>query len=166
MSSIIEEEMRLEEGPNHKKSECRSFKRDQKNGTVKADTIDLKKKDEKNTTVVATNELDDVFLIGEDKYLNIANDGCSWIVDSGAPFHVTPHQEFFSSYQDGDFGTVKMGNQISTKIVGMGNVILVTNTGCELVLKDVRHVPDIRLNLISAGKLNDAGYVNSFGAGK
>jgi len=33
------------------------------------------------------------------------------------------------------------------------------------VLKDVRHVPDMCLNLISAGKLDDAGLVNHFGRG-
>ncbi|KAK4421519.1 Retrovirus-related Pol polyprotein from transposon TNT 1-94 [Sesamum alatum] len=152
--------------PNHKKSKCRSFKRDQKNRTFKINIIDPKKKEEKSTTDVATNELDDVFLIGEDNYLNIAEDDCSWIFYSCASFHVTPHQEFLSSYHGGDFGIVKIENHISRKILEIGNVILVTNTGCELVLKDVRHVPDMRLNLISVGKLDDAGYVNNFGAGK
>jgi len=33
------------------------------------------------------------------------------------------------------------------------------------VLKDVRHVPDKRLNLISAGKLDDVGLLNHFGGG-
>ena len=31
---------------------------------------------------------------------------------------------------------------------------------------DVRHVLDIRLNLISAGKLDDDGFVNYFGGSK
>ena len=30
--------------------------------------------------------------------------------------------------------------------------------GPPLVLKDIRHVPDLQLNLVSASKLNDAGY--------
>jgi len=38
--------------------------------------------------------------------------------------------------------------------------------GCTLVLKDVRHVPDILLNLIFTGKLDDEGYINHFGVGK
>jgi len=33
------------------------------------------------------------------------------------------------------------------------------------MLKDVRHVPDMCLNLISAGKLDDVGLVNHFGGG-
>lgn len=35
-----------------------------------------------------------------------------------------------------------------------------------MVLKDVRHVPNMRLNLISTGKLDDAGLENHFGGGK
>jgi len=38
--------------------------------------------------------------------------------------------------------------------------------GCTLVLKDVRHVSDILLNLIFTGKLDDEGYINHFSGGK
>ena len=33
------------------------------------------------------------------------------------------------------------------------------------MLKDVRHVPDMRLNFIMARKLDDADLVNDFGGG-
>ena len=36
---------------------------------------------------------------------------------------------------------------------------MTTHTGCKLVLKDVRHVPNICLNLMSATKLDGAGLV-------
>ena len=62
----------------------------------------------------------------------------------------------FSSYAGGDFGRVKMANHGVTKVVGIGNIILTTDTGCKLVLKDI----------ISAGKLDDEGYTNSFGEEK
>ncbi len=87
-------------------------------------------------------------------------------VDSGASFHVTPYESFFSSYRSGDFGNVQMGNRDKSLIVGIGDVILTSNTGCKLVLKDVRHVPDMRHNLISTGKLDDDGFVSQFGGGK
>ncbi|VFQ73259.1 unnamed protein product [Cuscuta campestris] len=48
----------------------------------------------------------------------------------------------------------------------MGDVCLDTSTGCRLVLRDVRHVPDIRLSLISAGLLDDEGYANKFCDGR
>ena len=50
-----------------------------------------------------------------------------------------------------------MGNDGSCKIVGMGNVCLMTSTGCRMVLRDVRHVPNVRLNLISTGRLDEEG---------
>ena len=152
--------------PGHKKSECQILKRDQKVGNVKPDQVDPKKKKEKSTTAMAANEDVDVFLIGEANYLNVADDESSWIVDSGASFHVTPHVGFFTSYRSGNFGSVKMGNRVTSKIVGIGEVTLMTDLGYKLILKEVRHILDMRLNLISAGKLDDAGMVNQFGSGK
>ncbi|KAK6145814.1 hypothetical protein DH2020_019683 [Rehmannia glutinosa] len=59
-----------------------------------------------------------------------------------------------------------MANHGVTEVVGIGNIILNTDTGSRLTLKDVRHIPDIRLNIISTGKLDDVGYDNHFGEGK
>ena len=47
--------------------------------------------------------------------------------------------------------------------MGIGDVFLETSIGTKLVLKDV---PDIRLNLISTGRLDDEGFTNSFGESK
>ncbi|PKI56092.1 hypothetical protein CRG98_023524 [Punica granatum] len=41
-----------------------------------------------------------------------------------------------------------------------------TELGCKLLLKKVRHVPEIRLNLISMGQLDDEGYSNEFSNGR
>ena len=65
------------------------------------------------------------------------------------------------SYVGGNFGKVQMANHGVTKVVDIGNVIKATNTGCKLVLKDVRHVPDILLNIISDDKLDEEGYVEN-----
>ena len=58
-----------------------------------------------------------------------------------------------------------MGNNDVCKIVGIGEVHLETEVGCRLILKNVRHVPDLRLNLISIGKLDDDGFYSSFANG-
>jgi len=55
---------------------------------------------------------------------------------------------------------VKMGNHVTSKIVGIDEVTLVIENGSKLVLKEVRHVPNMRLNLISTGKLDDVGMIN------
>ncbi|GKV40824.1 hypothetical protein SLEP1_g48425 [Rubroshorea leprosula] len=59
----------------------------------------------------------------------------------------------------------EMGNRSEAKIVGVGDVWLETNIGSKLHLKNVRHVPEIRLNLMSTGMLDDDGYINYFGNG-
>ena len=99
----------------------------------------------------------------DDKIINLAFQDQTWVVDSGASFHITSRKDIFSSYVIGDFGLVRIGNDGASKIIGMGDVYLETNTGCELLLKNVRHVSDIRLNLISIGKLDDKGYESYFG---
>jgi len=63
----------------HKRFECRVLKRDQKVETIHPYLVDPKKKDCTPTTVVVVD--DDIFLIGEDNYLNVAYGDFSWIVD-------------------------------------------------------------------------------------
>ncbi|XP_057972666.1 uncharacterized protein LOC131160801 [Malania oleifera] len=49
-----------------------------------------------------------------------------------------------------DFGAVTMGNGGLAKFVGIGDVCLEMSKGTKLVFRDVKHFPNIRLNLISA----------------
>ena len=53
-----------------------------------------------------------------------------------------------------------------SKIIRMSDVCFETNTGCKLTLKDVRYVPDLRLNLMSSFTLDKQGYENHFSKGK
>ena len=41
-----------------------------------------------------------------------------------------------------------------------------SNNGSKLVLNNVKHAPDVRLNLIFVGYLDDEGYVNRLGVGQ
>ena len=61
---------------------------------------------------------------------------------------------------------MKMGNNSYVDIVGIGDVCVETNTRYTLALKDVRHVPDMHLNMISTHILDKEGYGNYFGDGK
>ncbi|KAG8369441.1 hypothetical protein BUALT_Bualt14G0014000 [Buddleja alternifolia] len=145
-------------GPNHYERDCRKKKRDQKNGNNE------NKKDDKDTTAVATDG--DVVIIFDDAYVSSSCQETDWIIDSGASYHITPHRDMFTSYTSGNFGRVRMANHGVTEVIGMGNINLETDTGCRLILRDVRHIPDIRHNIISTGKLDDDGYVSNFGEGK
>ena len=55
-----------------------------------------------------------------------------------------------------------MGNDGACRIVGVGEVCLLTSIGCRMVLTEVHHVPKIRLNLISTDRLDDEGYNGTF----
>ena len=84
------------------------------------------------------------------------------MIDSVASIHATPQKDFFTSYTFGDFGSVRMDNDGSVKAIGMGYVRLETSNGTMLILKNVKHIPNICMNLISTSKLDDEGFCNTF----
>ena len=55
-----------------------------------------------------------------------------------------------------------MGDDKPCKIVGMGKVLVKQQNGNKWLLKEVRHVPDLKKNLISTGKLGSKGCVATF----
>ena len=59
-----------------------------------------------------------------------------------------------------------MSNEAKCEIIGMRDVELETSIACKLVLKDVKHVLEMRFSLISVGKLDDEGYHSHLGKGK
>jgi hypothetical protein len=72
----------------------------------------------------------------------------SWVVDLGASFHATPDRKKFLDYVQGDFGQVHLGDDAPCKNFGMGKVKIKKRNGNQWLLKEVRHVPDLRKNLI------------------
>ncbi|MCQ7691305.1 hypothetical protein NP199_24620 [Salmonella enterica] len=88
------------------------------------------------------------------------------MIDTSASYHATPQREFFATYRSRNFGVVKMGNYGISDIIGMGDIHIKINLGCKLVLKDVRHVVDLRLNLISIGRLDNEDYDSRFHKGQ
>ena len=72
----------------------------------------------------------------------------------------------FTTYKAEDFGTVKMGNSSYSKIVGIGDVYIETNVGSTMMLKDVRHVQDLRMNVFSTMAIDQAGYCNYLANGR
>ncbi|KAM1468689.1 hypothetical protein ACFX2I_033622 [Malus domestica] len=144
----------------HMKKNCRVWKREQREGN------NQKKDDTGNTTAVICGDVPEILSVGECLHMGNSDRDIEWIFDNGASFHATSKREFFSTYKEGDFGIVKMGNESYSKILGIGDICLRTNLGCQLMLKDVRHIPDIRLNLISIGTLDRQGYYHHIGEGK
>ena len=152
----------------HMKRHCRAWKREQNEGhNQRRNEGDNQKREESNnTTAVLSSSEAEILSFEECLNMGHHDQGTEWIFDNGASFHATSEREFFSTYKEGDFGIVKMGNNSYSKILGIGDICLVTNLGCQLLLKDVRHVSELRLNLISVGVLDRQGFEHHIGQGK
>ncbi|GKV32108.1 hypothetical protein SLEP1_g40737 [Rubroshorea leprosula] len=124
---------------------------------------DKKKVKDSNTTAVASTSGGDVTLLCDrGECCHVENLDAKWIIDYGASYHCVPKREYFSTYKARDFGTITMGNQSVSHIMGVGDICVQTNVGCTLTLKNVRHVPDMRMNLLSAKALDEEGYAHYF----
>ena len=97
--------------------------------------------------------------IEEQKCEHVANNDVEWVVDSTAFHHVFLTKWLFTTYKAGDFGTMKMSNSSYSKIVKIGDVCIETNVGSTVMLKDVRHVLDLRMNVFSTLAMDRADLV-------
>lgn len=80
-----------------------------------------------------------------------------WVLDSGCSVHMCIDRHSFTDYQAYDGGIVKMANDSACNIVGSGTVKYRLSNGKRVNLLDVQHVPGLRKNLISLGKIDARG---------
>ena len=86
-------------------------------------------------------------------------------MDSGVSFHTTPHREIIQNYVAGDFGKVYLADGSALDVVGMGNVGILLPNGFVWLLEKVRHIPELRRNMISVGQIDDEGHAILFVGG-
>ena len=78
-----------------------------------------------------------------------------WILDSACSFHICTNKDWFSSLkpvQKGD--VVRMGDDNSCDIVGIGSVQIKAHDGMTRTLQNVRYIPGMTRNLISLSTLD------------
>lgn len=68
-----------------------------------------------------------------------------------------PNKFNFESYQELDVGQVVLGNNKSCKVKCIGTVRLKLYNAIEIVLQNVRYVPELKRNLISLQSLDIKG---------
>ena len=83
-------------------------------------------------------------------------------MDSRASFHTTPHQKIIQNYVAGDFGKMYLADGTALDVVGMRDVQIFLPSGSVWLLEKVRHILDLRRNLISIGQLDNEGHVILF----
>ncbi|GFZ05774.1 hypothetical protein Acr_17g0013460 [Actinidia rufa] len=89
--------------------------------------------------------------------LAASEDGKSdWVLDSGSAYHLCRDKEVFSTYAACE-GRIWMANNTSSRVVGRGSVRFRMADGRSVTLTEVRHVPNLRKNLISIGMLDAKG---------
>ncbi|KAG8473176.1 hypothetical protein CXB51_035117 [Gossypium anomalum] len=81
-----------------------------------------------------------------------------WILDSSCTFHMSSNRDWFTTYETVSEGVVLMGNNDSCKIAGVGTIKVKMFDGVFKTLSDVRHVPELKRNLISLSTVDSKGY--------
>jgi hypothetical protein len=131
-----------------------------KTGHFKRNCKELKNKTENDSANVVTEDVHDALLLSVDSPIE------SWVLDSGASFHTTPIREILENYVAGDFKKVYLADGTTLDIVGIGDVRIRVHNDSVWKLKKVRHVPELKKNLISVGQLDDEGHAITFHGGK
>ena len=86
------------------------------------------------------------------------NSSKGWILDSGCSYHMCQNRQWFSSLEEFNGEFVRMGNDSTCQIKGLGTIRLQMHDGTIRRLTGVRYVPELKNNLISLGVLDSSGY--------
>jgi transposase InsO family protein len=84
----------------------------------------------------------------------------SWCLDSGATSHLCNEIRYFRTINDSKRSTLNLANSATTKTMGEGTVEFTANVygdTTNVSLSNTLHVPDLRTNLMSIGKITDRG---------
>ena len=96
--------------------------------------------------------------VDEDSNLALTSSSNEWVMDSACTFHMCPKKEWFYKLVESKVGSVRMGNNQTCEISGIGQIKLKLHDGIVRVLKVVLYVPDLKSNLISLGLLESKGF--------
>jgi predicted RNA-binding protein YlxR (DUF448 family) len=84
--------------------------------------------------------------------LSVCN-SLEWWMDSGANIHICANVSLFVSYHVGRTGALLMENGSRAHVLGAGTVNLKFTSGKTVLLKNVKHVPSIKKNLVSGSMM-------------
>ncbi|KAK2976634.1 hypothetical protein RJ640_024168 [Escallonia rubra] len=141
MSDDEKEDM-LERAHRHYRKDCSKRKGKKKDNSKTADVTGVVKDNSDGADVLSVT-------------ISFLDEG--WILDTGCSYHMCPNRDWFATYHSFDGGKVIMGNDVACKVVGIGSIQIRMHDGIVRTLTDVRHVPELRKNLISLGTLDSNG---------
>lgn len=92
------------------------------------------------------------------------------LYDSGATHHMSPYRDDFTSFREMPAKSMSAANQQQFHATGVGEMIIpVPNPpqdATRIRLMDVLYTPALGFNLVSIGRIDDAGYTATFAAGR
>ena len=100
----------------------------QKPGHFKKDCRNPKKEENNSANIVTVDIVDDALV------LTVHTQVDDWVLDSGASFHTTSHQEIMTNYVASDFDKIYLANGESLNIVGLRDVRIKQPNGFVWVL--------------------------------
>ncbi|KAG8498213.1 hypothetical protein CXB51_006868 [Gossypium anomalum] len=136
----------------HIKSECYKLQNKIKREATNKKGIQLENSDEAD---VVEDYTDGELLVAS---INDSKVSEEWILDSDCTYHMSPNQDWFTTYETVSEGVVLMGNNASCKIASVRTIKVKMFDGVVRTLSDVRHVPELKRNLISLNTLDSKGY--------
>ena len=80
-----------------------------------------------------------------------------WILDSGCSYHMCLNRNWFTTYREINGGSVLMDNNVACKTGVIGIVKIKMHDGIVRTFAEVRHVPDLKKNLIYLGVVDSDG---------
>lgn len=91
--------------------------------------------------------------------------GAKWVIDTGCTSHLTFNRSVFSEYRHIPHSSVDLGGDSSSAIVGEGDVeidILVDGKRRKCKVKNVKHAPSLRYQLLSVSTMARQGITAHF----
>ncbi|KAM7489607.1 hypothetical protein LguiB_027091 [Lonicera macranthoides] len=82
-----------------------------------------------------------------------------WYVDTGCSNHMCGTKSSFSNLNENFCSTISFGDSSIVEVMGKGDISITTRNGFVEIISNVFYVPDLKSNLLSAGQLQDKGYV-------
>ena len=74
-----------------------------------------------------------------------------WILDSACSHHYIPNRSWFTTYIKMDEGSVTLGDDHPCRVAGIESIQMKMFDGMVRMLTNVKHVPDLKKNLMSLG---------------
>ena len=88
-----------------------------------------------------------------------------WYLDTGASSHMTSMKSYFNSIDENIKGVIRFGDESSVTYEGKGSISVCDSDGKELNLDGVFFIPNLRVNILSIGKLDDDRFTSTLGGG-